>query len=103
MSLATGDLDDIYKDMTKWGFETWGFTIYRTCYYNDDNRWERFLERFKDHVKAELFYSLSISSIGKILWDCLDWNVYHDPDLENCSPEDIWRYFHPCIQCVSGV
>lgn len=92
MSITSTDADTIRQGMAEFHVEAWGFTIYRTCYYNDDDRWERFLERFKDYAKAELFDSSIFGDTGREVWSQLQWTVYQDPALEGCSKEDIWRY-----------
>ncbi|KAJ6035470.1 hypothetical protein N7499_002621 [Penicillium canescens] len=47
MATLRSDATYIRDKLTRDVDQTWGFFIYRTCYYNDDARWENFLERIR--------------------------------------------------------
>jgi hypothetical protein len=89
-SEATRILRDVARDRE----ETWGFFFYRTCYYNDDTRWESFLERMKEFAESTLLKPRSYNKDGggQILLSKLECNVQSYPALDGCSKEEIWRY-----------
>jgi hypothetical protein len=94
MANLRSDATCIRDELTKYGDQTWGFFIYRTCYYNDDARWESFLERMEGFAQRTLLDPRTHNSNGdgQALYDQLEWNIQSDPSLEGCSKEEIWRY-----------
>lgn len=70
----------------------WGFIIYRTCYYDDQERWNRFMERLKDFPRTNI---LSLTNNrdgdGTAIIDLLEWNVHEDPAMEGCSFGEVRR------------
>lgn len=84
----------IREELAKYGDQTWGLFIYRTCYYDDDARWESFLERIKGFAQKNLLNPRTHNSNGdgQAILDQLEWNIQSDTSLEACLKEEIWRY-----------
>jgi hypothetical protein len=94
MATTRTDATRVRDEMATKRQNSWGFFFYRTCYYDDDTRWERFLERMKAIAKMRLLDSRTENKNGdgEFLLGQLEWNVQSDPSLDNCSYEEVWRY-----------
>jgi len=94
MAMNESEATRILRDMARDREETWGFFFYRTCYYDDDTRWESFLERLKEFAESTLLKPRSYNKDGggQILLNKLEWDIQSDPSPDGCSKEKIWRY-----------
>ncbi|OJJ83780.1 uncharacterized protein ASPGLDRAFT_82485 [Aspergillus glaucus CBS 516.65] len=69
----------------------WGFFIYRTCYYDDPGRWNRFMEQLKGFARIGLL-NYDPEGDGAAIIDDLEWNVQDDPAMEGSGPAPgTWR------------
>lgn len=71
----------------------WGSFIYRTCYYDDPERWNRFMERLKVFARIGLL-NYDPEGDGAAIIDDLKWNVQDDPAMEGCPVDDV-RWLAP--------
>lgn len=94
MATSRTDATRVRDDMMAHRQNTWGFFFYRTCYYDDDARWESFLERMKAFAEMELLDpdKENKNGDGEVLLCQLEWNIQSDPSLDNSSYEEVWRY-----------
>ncbi|KAJ5650762.1 uncharacterized protein N7484_004485 [Penicillium longicatenatum] len=104
MATTRTDATRIRDDMATKRQNSWGFCFYRTCYYDDDTRWESFLERMKAFAKMRLLDSRTENKNGdgEFLLGQLEWNVQSDPSLDNSSYEEVWRRHRDLMKSLQG-
>lgn len=72
--------------------EKWGFFIYRTCYYDDPERWNQFMDRLKEFARRNLLNSANdLEGDGEAIIDGLEWNIQEDPAMDGCSVDEVRR------------
>ncbi|OQD75053.1 hypothetical protein PENDEC_c008G01220 [Penicillium decumbens] len=64
MAMNESEATRILRDMARDREETWGFFFYRACYYDDETRWESFLERMKKFAELTLLKPRSYNKDG---------------------------------------
>ncbi|KAJ5643143.1 uncharacterized protein N7484_005650 [Penicillium longicatenatum] len=104
MATTRTDATCVRDDMAADRQNTWGFFFYRTCYYDDDARWESFLERMKAFAEMVLLdpNSENENGDGEVLLGQLEWNIQSDPSLDNCSYEEVWRRHRDLMKSLYG-
>jgi hypothetical protein len=78
----------ILQHLIKRKLPTWGFTIYRCCAYDDNARWEQFMDKLKTIATTQL----DLESDGLVIKEKLVWDVKEDPALEGASKDEIRQY-----------
>lgn len=72
--------------------DKWGFIIFHTCYYDDQERWNQFMERLKDFARTNILSPTNNrEGGGAAIIDLLEWNVQEDPAMEGCSFGEVRR------------
>lgn len=70
------DASNIREYLQEYDEDKWGFTIYRTCYYDEQVCWNQFMERLKDFARINaLSPPSSRESDGAVSIDLLEWYV----------------------------